>query len=239
MKNYQQVVGELSRVFVGRQSYWTRVFALVLAAGLSVSALGCDEGADSGGEESAEEEDKQGDKDEQAEGDKEGSAGGPAEFYSDKNHDFEIPEEGHAWIEVDDARIEFEDINCRLIEGDENTKITSGASVKSDTYGPVEIMVRREVGNGEFTPYEAEDVQLTLVGGWEDREFNSIALMQHTRNEKDGFKWLKGSGEVPAVRVTKEQVVTAQGTLSKAPFADADEVKEGDFKLAINCEPEG
>lgn len=162
-------------------------------------------------------------------------SGEPAELFVSTLHDLDMPEPGAMWIEVDDERIELAVTSCKYVDLDRGERWEAFANVDDETHGPTQITIKREVGDGTRFPFEYELLQLTLVGGTETREMNGISMMQHSHYKKDGFKWLRGGGEVPVLRIVGDQM-TAKGTLEAAPFAERP--LKGDFALALSCPEE-
>lgn len=195
---------------MGIRQRWSFIFVGMLAAGVMA---GCT-------------------KDDAAEGKGNAKAGEPAELFVSTLHDLNMPDPGTAWIEVDGERIEFPTARCKHEEFELGERLSASANVNDDTHGPTEISVKREVGDGVRLPFEYELVQLTLVGGTETRTSNGIGMLQHSHYKKDGFKWLRGSGDIPAVRIVGQQL-TAQGNLEASPFSERPLI--GKFTLALSC----
>lgn len=161
--------------------------------------------------------------------------GASAALFASTLHDLDMPEPGVAWIEVDGERIELAVRSCRVDEVELGGLWQAFATVDDETHGPTQITIEREVGDGTHLALEYEMLQLTLLGGTDTREMNGISMMQHRRYTNGGFKWLRGGGELPVLRIVGNQL-TAKGTLEALPLAERP--LTGDFALALTCPAE-
>lgn len=176
--------------------------------------------------------DDSGDDAESGEAEPDVASGAALDFRADSLHDdVEPAAAGSAYIEAGGERFEFSDIECSIDDAANGGNFT--LIVQAETHeGPTELRMIRAVGDTGWAWVE-DLVQLTLVGGTETRESNSIAMAQLNVDESGNeVDWLSGDGTLPLIRVVDNQA-TASGALKGTMFSD--DPAAGSFTAAANC----